>query len=48
VKVWLAEWGEEDAEMLCMYFNDVPGLNVRANLLATTPERLTGYFKRRE
>jgi len=48
VKVWLAEWGEEDAEMLCMYFNDVPRLNVRANLLATTPERLTGYFKRRE
>ena len=48
IRAWLAEWGEEETEMLCMYFNDVPRLNLRANLLATSPARLTDYFARRE
>ncbi|MCD4828153.1 MAG: 16S rRNA (cytosine(967)-C(5))-methyltransferase RsmB [Candidatus Cloacimonetes bacterium] len=48
VRSWMDEWGEDETEMLCMYFNDVPRLNIRANLLATTPRRLSAYFARRE
>jgi 16S rRNA (cytosine967-C5)-methyltransferase len=48
IRTWIAEWGEDDTEMLCMYFNDIPRLSIRVNRLATTPERLAAYFAKRE
>ncbi|PID28054.1 MAG: 16S rRNA methyltransferase [Candidatus Cloacimonadota bacterium] len=47
VDVFLDYWGEEDAEMLCMYFNEVPKLCMRVNQLATTREKFIGYFARK-
>jgi 16S rRNA (cytosine967-C5)-methyltransferase len=47
VDCFLDYWGEEEAEMLCMYFNDVPKLSLRVNKLATTREKFVRYFARR-
>ncbi|MCD4650677.1 MAG: 16S rRNA (cytosine(967)-C(5))-methyltransferase RsmB, partial [Candidatus Cloacimonetes bacterium] len=44
ITVFIDYWGEEEAEMLCMYFNDVPRLNIRINQLATTTDKCRNYF----
>lgn len=48
IRRWLELWGEDDTEMLCMFFNDVPALNIRVNLLATSTRKFVDYFSRRD
>ncbi len=48
LKIWVEEWGIDNTEMLCMYFNDIPRLNIRVNQLATTKEKLKNYFVKRD
>ncbi len=48
VKVWLDEYGEEETELLCMYFNENPSLSFRVNSIATTKNKLRDFFLRKE
>jgi len=48
IENWLALWGEEATEYLCLFFNENPKLSIRVNQLATTPKKLLKYFKRRK
>jgi len=48
IRTWIELWGEEDTEYLAIYFNENPELHIRVNSTATTPEKLQGYFARRE
>ncbi len=48
IQIWLDTWGEDETEMLCMYFNDVPRLNVRVNQIETSAEKLIAYFSRKD
>lgn len=48
IKEWLQYWGEENTIKLCRYFNEVPRLHIRINLLATNRQRLVDYFNRRQ
>ncbi len=45
VRKWVELWGEEEAEYLAIYFNDIPKLHVRVNEIATTIPKLINYFK---
>ncbi len=45
IKRWIDLWGEEEAEYLAIYFNDIPKLHVRVNEVATTTPKLINYFK---
>lgn len=47
VKIWSEYWGKENAELLCMYFNDTPKLSIRVNNIATSKQKLINYFSRR-
>jgi 16S rRNA (cytosine967-C5)-methyltransferase len=47
IETWLKLWGEETTEFLCLYFNENPNLSIRVNRIATSPEKLTEYFQRR-
>ncbi len=47
IKEWLKYYGEEQTEYLCMYFNDVPKLNIRVNKTATTVEKVISYFSKK-
>ncbi len=44
IKKWLYEYGEEETEMLCMYFNDIPQLSIRINSLETNKKKIINYF----
>ncbi len=48
IRTWVDTWGEDETEMLCMYFNDVPRLNLRVNQLETSTEKLVSYFARKD
>jgi 16S rRNA (cytosine967-C5)-methyltransferase len=47
ISTWLDIWGEENTELMCIYFNEIPKLHIRINTLATNRDRLTDYFNRR-
>ncbi len=48
IRIWIDTWGEDETEMLCMYFNDVPRLNIRVNQLETSTDKLISYFSRKD
>ena len=48
VEYWINEFGEENAEYLAMYFNEVPRLHMRVNPLATSRRRVKNYFANRD
>jgi 16S rRNA (cytosine967-C5)-methyltransferase len=45
---WIEYWGEENTELLCLYFNETPQLNIRINNMATDKKKLLEYFQRRD
>lgn len=47
IENWLSQFGEEETELLCMYFNDNPKLSIRVNSIATTAEKLVKYFEKK-
>lgn len=48
IDAWLAEFGEEETEMLCMYYNDIPQISIRYNSLATNRDKLINYFTKKD
>jgi 16S rRNA (cytosine967-C5)-methyltransferase len=48
IEKWSSLWGEEDTELLAIYFNENPSLHMRVNSTATTPEKLIQYFHKRD
>ena len=47
VKKWIEYWGFEKTQKLCIYYNEVPKLNIRINRFATEKEKVKNYFHRR-
>lgn len=47
IREWIKYYGEEQTEYLCMYFNDVPKLNIRVNKTATSVEKVINYFAKK-
>ena len=48
IKTLIDIYGEEETEYACLYYNDIPKLKVRVNLMATDPVKFLAYFKRRD
>jgi 16S rRNA (cytosine967-C5)-methyltransferase len=44
VQQWLEQFGEEETEKLCEWFNQPPSLNLRVNLLRTSMEEVEAAF----
>jgi 16S rRNA (cytosine967-C5)-methyltransferase len=47
VRKLLAQWGAEEVEYLCMYYNEAPKLYMRVNSLATSKQKLISYFQKK-
>jgi 16S rRNA (cytosine967-C5)-methyltransferase len=47
VQDWVEQWGEEQTEMLAMFFNETPKLHLRVNTVATERKKLQLYFEKR-
>lgn len=47
IKAWISLWGEEQAELLAIHFNETSKLHIRVNTMATTGEKLLSYFAKR-
>jgi len=47
VQDWVEQWGEEQTEMLAMFFNETPKLHLRVNTFATERKKLQLYFEKR-
>jgi len=47
IKQWIKQWGEEEAELLAMYFNEPTKLHIRVNTMATNTDKLLKYFSKR-
>jgi 16S rRNA (cytosine967-C5)-methyltransferase len=47
VKDWISQWGEEQTEMLAIFFNETPKLHIRVNTIATERHKLLQYFDKR-
>jgi 16S rRNA (cytosine967-C5)-methyltransferase len=47
VEDWIGNWGEEEAEYLCLYFNESPKLSIRVNRIATSTSRVKKYMDKR-
>ncbi|HOD17134.1 MAG TPA: 16S rRNA (cytosine(967)-C(5))-methyltransferase RsmB [Candidatus Cloacimonadota bacterium] len=47
IRQWIKQWGEEEAELLAMYFNEPTKLHIRVNTMATNTDKLLKYFSKR-
>ncbi|MFB3844947.1 MAG: 16S rRNA (cytosine(967)-C(5))-methyltransferase RsmB [Candidatus Cloacimonadaceae bacterium] len=47
IKQWIKQWGEEETELLAMYFNEPTKLHIRVNTMATNTDKLLKYFSKR-
>lgn len=48
IETWIKHWGEEQTELLAMFFNETSKLHIRVNTIATDANKLIQYFTKRD